>query len=78
MTHTERKHILEQVKEWFRTVIVPNHLQNTEKLVDPSKLKINPFIVPYQPVGHDVKSSDFPGKPEEFVPDFIKITFRLS
>lgn len=47
MTNDERKRILEKVKEWFRTVIVPNHLQNTEKLTDPSKFKINPFIVPY-------------------------------
>lgn len=47
MTNDERQRILEKVKEWFRTVIAPNHLQNTEKLSNPSKFKINPFIVPY-------------------------------
>jgi hypothetical protein len=47
MTKAERKRILEQVKEWFRTVIVPNHLKNTQKLDSASDLKINPFIVPY-------------------------------
>lgn len=47
MTKTERKRILEQVKEWFRTVIAPNHVVNTEKLTSLSKFKMNPFIVPY-------------------------------
>lgn len=47
MTKAERKRILEQVKEWFSTVIAPNHVQNTEKLADPAEFKINPFIVPY-------------------------------
>lgn len=47
MTKVERKRILEQVKEWFRTVIVQNHIKNTEKLVSPSELDINPFLAPY-------------------------------
>ncbi len=47
MTKAERKRILEQVKEWFRTVIVPNHLENTQKLTSPSEFNINPFTVPY-------------------------------
>ena len=47
MTKAERKRILEQVKEWFRTVIVPNHLKNTQKLDSASKFDINLFIVPY-------------------------------
>jgi len=40
MTKAERKRILEQVKEWFRTVIVPNHLENTQKLTSPSEFNI--------------------------------------
>ena len=47
MTKVERKRILEQVKEWFRTVIVQNHIKNTEKLMSPSELDINPFLAPY-------------------------------
>lgn len=47
MTKAERKRILEQVKEWFRTVIVPNHLKNTKKLDSPSIFDINPFLTPY-------------------------------
>jgi len=47
MTKAERKRILEQVKEWFRTVIITNHLKNTKKLNKPSKLDINPFLTPY-------------------------------
>lgn len=47
MTKTERKRILEQVKEWFRTIILPNHLKNTRKLASFSKLDINPFLAPY-------------------------------
>jgi len=47
MTKAERERILEQVKEWFRTVIVPNHLENTKKLASSTVFKINPFIVPY-------------------------------
>lgn len=47
MTKAERKRILGQVKEWFRTVIVPNHLKNTQKLESPSEFDINPFLTPY-------------------------------
>lgn len=47
MTKAERKRILEQVKEWFRTIIVPNHLRNTKKLTSAAELNVNPFITPY-------------------------------
>lgn len=47
MTEAERKRILEQVKEWFRTVIVQNHLKNTQKLKSPSKFDKNPFLTSY-------------------------------
>jgi hypothetical protein len=47
MTKTERKRILKQAQEWFRTVILPNHLKNTRKLAASAKLDINPFLSPY-------------------------------
>jgi hypothetical protein len=47
MTLEERKQILELVKNWFRTVILPNHIKNTEKLTDPDIFDINPFLAPY-------------------------------
>lgn len=47
MTESEREHILEQVKAWFRTVIAPQHLKNTRKLASPAKFDVNPFLVSY-------------------------------
>lgn len=47
MTLEERKQILELVKNWFRTVILPNHIKNTVKLTDPDIFDINPFLAPY-------------------------------
>ena len=47
MTTQERLIILEQVKTWFKTVIIPKHIVNTEKLSNPKEFDINPFLVPY-------------------------------
>lgn len=47
MNKAERNRILEQVKEWFRTVIVQNHIKNTEKLISTKDLDINPFLATY-------------------------------
>ena len=47
MTKKERELILNQAKEWFRTVILPNHLRNTRKLATSTELDINPFLAPY-------------------------------
>lgn len=47
MTEQEKILILDKVKTWFRTVIIPNHLENTLKLTDPDEFNINPFIVAY-------------------------------
>jgi hypothetical protein len=47
MNEQEQKEILEKVKIWFRTVIIPNHIKNTLKLSNPSEFDINPFLVPY-------------------------------
>lgn len=47
MTEQEKLDIIEKVKIWFRTVIIPNHLKNTKKLSEPSEFDINPFLVPY-------------------------------
>lgn len=47
MTEEEKLQILEKVKTWFRTVIIPNHIKNTQKLQDQKQFDINPFLVPY-------------------------------
>lgn len=47
MTEDERLQILNSVKNWFRTVILPNHIKNTEKLVKAEEFDINPFLAPY-------------------------------
>jgi Type II restriction endonuclease EcoO109I len=47
MNGQERKEILEKVKTWFRAVIIPNHIKNTQKLSNPSEFDINPFLTPY-------------------------------
>lgn len=47
MNKVKRQEILELVKNWFRTVILPNHIKNTEKLTDPDIFDINPFLAPY-------------------------------
>ncbi|OIQ95294.1 hypothetical protein GALL_226670 [mine drainage metagenome] len=47
MTEQEKIEILNKVKEWFRTTIIPNHISNTEKLTDPDEFNINPFLVSY-------------------------------
>lgn len=47
MTEIERQGILNSVKDWFREVILPNHIANTVKLVDSAEFNINPFLAPY-------------------------------
>lgn len=47
MTHLEKDEILEKVKIWFNTVIIPNHVKNTKKLSKSSQFNINPFLTPY-------------------------------
>lgn len=47
MNPAERQKILEQAAEWFRTVIIPNHLKNTEKLISAKNFDINPFLTTY-------------------------------
>ena len=47
MSPDERHKILEQAAEWFRTVIIPNHLKNTKKLVSAKEFDINPFLTTY-------------------------------
>jgi hypothetical protein len=43
----KNKEIIEKAKIWFRTVIAVNHIKNTQKLIDPRKFDINPFLVAY-------------------------------
>lgn len=47
MTEIERQQILTRVKNWFRTVIVPNHIANTKKLMNPNEFDVNPFLATY-------------------------------
>lgn len=47
MNDQEKIEILNKVKEWFRTTIIPNHIKNTLKLKDPKEFDINPFLVSY-------------------------------
>lgn len=47
MNAEEKLVILHKVKEWFREVIIPNHLKNTKKLSNPNQFDMNPFLVPY-------------------------------
>jgi hypothetical protein len=47
MDEQEKQAILTRARTWFRETIVLNHHANTIKLVDPKKLKINPFTAAY-------------------------------
>lgn len=47
MDKEQQTEILTLVQDWFRTVIVPNHIENTKKLIDPDIFNINPFLTPY-------------------------------
>jgi Type II restriction endonuclease EcoO109I len=47
MKKSEQEEILNAVKNWFRTVILPNHIKNTEKLADAGEFDINPFLTTY-------------------------------
>lgn len=43
----DKQAILERAKAWFRDTVAKNHVANTEKLVDPDQLNINPFTTVY-------------------------------
>ena len=47
MTEQEKIEILNKVKIWFRTTMIPNHIHNTKKLTNPNEFNINPFLVSY-------------------------------
>ncbi len=46
-TTSENQAVLDAAKEWFRKIIVNNHIANTEKLVHPNEFNINMFLTPY-------------------------------
>lgn len=46
MTERQKNEIIESGKEYFRTIIIPNHLNNLNKL-RLSSFNINPFLVNY-------------------------------
>lgn len=43
----QKQDILDAAKVWFRETIAPNHIKNTEKLIDPKEFNINPFLSTY-------------------------------
>ena len=47
MTESERRALLEQAKDFFRSRIAANHVKNTQKLRDVSMFNVNPFIHKY-------------------------------
>ncbi|MEI7410721.1 PmeII family type II restriction endonuclease [Pectobacterium aroidearum] len=47
MLNEEKEEILEKAKIWFTDTIIKNHIKNTEKLIDPTEFKINPFLNVY-------------------------------
>lgn len=47
MNSAEQDKVLQAAKNWFRNVIVVNHIQNTRKLANASEFNINPFLTPY-------------------------------
>ena len=47
MKQEEKKIILEKAQKWFSGTIAENHIINTKKLSDSSKLIINPFLAVY-------------------------------
>ena len=47
MDQIQQEKILSEVKKWFATVIVTNHVKNTQKLVNSKEFDINPFLTPY-------------------------------
>ncbi|MDH5434944.1 MAG: PmeII family type II restriction endonuclease [Gammaproteobacteria bacterium] len=42
-----KEEILEKAKNWFRETILPKHINNTKKLVNPNEFNINPFLTVY-------------------------------
>lgn len=47
MNQEEKELILEKAQLWFKNTVASNHIDNTKKLVDSSKLTINPFLAVY-------------------------------
>ncbi len=43
----QKKEILAAANKWFKGKIALNHIKNTEKLINPIKFKMNPFLVAY-------------------------------
>ncbi len=46
MTEAQKQQIIESGKEYFRRIIIPNHMKNMEKL-HLGSFKVNPFLVNY-------------------------------
>ena len=47
MDELKKEEILTAAKNWFKDIFIPIHINNIKKLSNPSKFKINPFLVKY-------------------------------
>ncbi len=47
MDNLEKKEILLKAQNWFRSTLSINHIKNTQKLINPNKFNINPFLTVY-------------------------------
>lgn len=47
ITNQDNEEIIEKAKDFFREVIVENHIKNTKKLKDIDAFKVNPFLTKY-------------------------------
>ncbi len=47
LNETEKTNILFGAKEWFKEIIVINHIKNTNGLIKAKEFNINPFLVKY-------------------------------
>ena len=47
MIEAEKENILNNAKQWFRSSIANNHINNTQKLSNIKEFNINPFLITY-------------------------------
>ncbi len=47
LDEAKKLEILEKAKVWFSDAIIKKHIENIEKLDEPSEFNINPFLTPY-------------------------------
>lgn len=47
MNNIEKENILVGAKDWFKDIIVKNHIKNTKKLASLKEFNVNPFLIKY-------------------------------